>query len=246
MDPTPPPWRVFDAPSSAPTPITPSTGTPAARPATSPAPWPLPVAPGIVAALLAAVALGVLAVVVALGGMAGGTPVDSVGGSGDLPFGSDAVSIGDVVVEVAGAVARPGLYHLSSGSRVGDAIAAAGGFGPRVAADRVDALLNLAAIVKDGERILVPSRDTASAVPGGGAAGGGAGSAAGSPGPALIDINQATREQLDTLPGIGLVTADKIIASRTKEPFKTVGNLRQRGLVGQKVFDNLSALITVG
>jgi competence protein ComEA len=135
------------------------------------------------------------------------------------------------------------VYHLAAGSRVADAIAAAGGYGPRVAADRVASDLNLAALVRDGDRILVPSRDGggpgASQAPGGPAAGG-------KPGAALIDLNHATAEALDSLPGIGPVTADKIIASRAEKPFTSIDELRGRGLVGQKTFDKLKPLITVG
>jgi competence protein ComEA len=107
----------------------------------------------------------------------------------------------------------------------------------------VGAELNLAAVIRDGDRILVPSRDGggpgASRAPGGPAA-------SGKPGSALIDLNRATAEELDSLPGIGPVTADKIIASRSEKPFRTVEELRERKLVGQKTFDKLKPLITVG
>jgi len=194
-----------------------------------------------VAGFGAALILAALAVAVALGGMASGPLGGAVPGSSDLPIGSDPVASAEIVVDVAGAVAQPGVYHLPAGSRVGDAIAAAGGFGPRVAADRVDTELNLAALVRDGDRIIVPSRDDVGSLASGAPSAG----AAGSSKPGLIDLNHATREELDTLPGIGLVTADKIIASRSEKPFRTVDELRERGLVGQKTFDKLRPLITV-
>jgi competence protein ComEA len=106
-----------------------------------------------------------------------------------------------LVIDVAGAVRRPGLYRLRSGSRVDDAIAAAGGATRKAQLDTV----NLAAPVADGEQVVVPERGTAAssaaATP----------SAAGSSPSAPVDLNSATLEQLEALPGIGPVTAQKIL-----------------------------------
>jgi competence protein ComEA len=108
-----------------------------------------------------------------------------------------------VVVDVAGAVRRAGLYRLRSGSRIDDAIAAAGGPTAKAQLDSV----NLAAPVADGEQIVVPGR---------GVAGAAAASppAAGSSPSAPLDLNSATLEQLESLPGIGPVTAQKILDYR--------------------------------
>ena len=105
-----------------------------------------------------------------------------------------------LVVDVAGAVRRPGLHRLAAGARVAAALAAAGG-----ATARADvAAVNLAAPVADGEQIVVPVRGL-----------GGAGSAAsGGAANAPVDLNSADAEQLDALPGIGPSTAAKIIAYR--------------------------------
>jgi len=171
----------------------------------------------------------------------------SIGGGSELDGSGSPAAIGsgqpfgEVVVDVVGAVLRPGVYHLSSGSRIGDAIAAAGGYGPRVAVARVDEELNLAAIVHDGDRVVVPSRDDTAA----GSSHPGSSTAAGGPG-GLIDLNTATEAQLDSLPGIGPVTAGKIIASRADQPFRAVSDLLDRKLVGQKTFDAIQALLTVG
>ena len=114
-----------------------------------------------------------------------------------------------LVVDVAGAVRRPGLYRLAPGTRIADALARAGG--PTAKAD-VD-LVNLAAPLADGEQVVVPVR-------GGAAASGGASPAA------PLDLNSASAEQLDALPGIGPATAAKIVAYRQAHgPFRSVEEL---------------------
>jgi competence protein ComEA len=111
---------------------------------------------------------------------------------------------GTVVVHVAGAVRDAGVYRLRAGARVNDALARAGGATPRADLSQV----NLAAKVEDGRQVLVPRRVAASAVPAP------VGTAA--PGqPAVpVNLNTATLEQLDTLPGVGPATAQKIIDYR--------------------------------
>jgi competence protein ComEA len=116
-----------------------------------------------------------------------------------------------VVVDVAGAVRRPGLYHLPRDARVADAIAAAGGALPKAEVDAV----NLAAPVADGVQVLVPRRGSAGAT---------AGSAGASSGP--VDLNSATAAQLDALPGIGPSTAAKIVAYRQEHgAFRSLAEL---------------------
>jgi competence protein ComEA len=230
------PWRVFDAPA------------PDGRPAPATADRPTSLGPPALAlanprvalfGLAAALGVGALAVVLALG-QSGDRSVVGPGVSSD-PLGSGApdAAAGPIVVDVVGAVVRPGVYHLAIGSRVGDAITAAGGFGPRVDADAIAAALNLAAPLKDGEQVRVPSRDDRPSTSGGGSAGGS------DSGGKLVDLNSATEAELDALPGIGPVTAGKIIEARAKAPFKTVDDLRTLGLVGQKTFDQIKALVTV-
>jgi competence protein ComEA len=149
-----------------------------------------------------------------------------------------------LVVDVQGAVLRPGVLEVQPGARVGDAIAGAGGYSPRLDAERAARELNLAAAVKDGDRIVVPSRDDppASSAPGPrGTDGGGAPGGAGGP----VDLNSATPAELDRLPGIGPVTAQKIIDARAEKPFATVDELRERKIIGQSTFDKLRDLVTV-
>jgi competence protein ComEA len=167
----------------------------------------------------------------------------AIGDRGSSPEPGSTGAVGkQLVVDVQGAVVRPGVIHLPAGSRVGDAIEAAGGFGPRVAAERVGRELNLAALLRDGDQILVPSRDD-STIPAG--AGGGGGSSGASPGTGPIDLNRATATELDALPGIGPVTANKIIAARDERPFASVDELRSRKVVGAATFDKIKDLVVV-
>jgi competence protein ComEA len=148
----------------------------------------------------------------------------------------------DLVVAVAGAVVRPGVYHLPAGSRVGDAIEAAGGFGVSVDAAAVDRGLNLAAVVRDGDKIRVPARGEAAA---GVAAPGSDGAGASRTGGGLVDLNTADAAALDALPGVGPATAAKIIAARDERPFATVDDLLARKVVGAATLEKLRALVAV-
>jgi competence protein ComEA len=146
---------------------------------------------------------------------------------------------GRVAVHVAGRVRHPGLVRLPAGSRVQDAIRAAGGAAPGADLDAV----NLARKLTDGEQIRVPAPGDPAppAVPGvAGPAGPGTAPAA------PLDLNTATVEQLDTLPGVGEVTAGRIVAYRTAHPFTAVDELLEVPGIGQRRFDQLKDLVTVG
>ena len=148
------------------------------------------------------------------------------------------------MVDVAGAVSRPGLYALPPGSRVADAIRAAGGYGPRVDAAAAAATLNLAEVLHDGAKLVVPERGTGRPASSGSVAAdaGGTGGAAGG----LIDLNRASATELDTLPGIGPVTAAKIIAAREERPFQAIDELLARKVVSAPVLAKIRGLVTVG
>ena len=164
----------------------------------------------------------------------------------------------DLVVDVEGAVARPGLVHVPAGGRVGDALTRAGGFGPNADLTRTASDLNLAEPVTDGRKVMVPtigrptSDTSSSAADGGGVAaldpaagdagtGVGTGSASGP-----VDLNRATEAELDALPGVGPATIAKIVAARQSAPFAATEDLRTRKIVGDAVFEQLKGLVTVG
>ncbi|MCU0484029.1 MAG: ComEA family DNA-binding protein [Chloroflexi bacterium] len=154
-----------------------------------------------------------------------------------------------IAVDVGGAVAQPGVYRLAAGSRVADAIAAAGGYSPRVDVSAASEQLNLAAVLADGERVRVPARGEAPAPGGAGPGGtgtGGADSPAATADGGPLDLNRATTAELEALPGIGPVTAARIIAARESAPFTSVDDLRARDLVGAATFAKISALVAVG
>jgi competence protein ComEA len=149
--------------------------------------------------------------------------------------GEVATTSATVVVSVVGLVARPGLVTLPTGSRIADAVEAAGGLLPEADA----ASINLAALVSDGEQIAV-------GVPG--AAAGpapGAGPAAGVTG-ARINLNAASAGELDGLPGIGPVLAERIVAYRTAQgPFTSVDQLDDVPGIGPAIATELAELVTV-
>lgn len=138
-----------------------------------------------------------------------------------------------LVIDVAGAVRRPGLYRLREGSRIDDAIAAAGGPTAKAQLDAV----NLAAPIADGEQVVVPGR---------GVTGAPAASppAAGSSPSAPLDLNTATAEQLDSLPGIGPVTAQKILDYRQAHgAFHSVAELEGVPGIGPGRLSQLKGLV---
>jgi competence protein ComEA len=177
---------------------------------------------------------------------AAGTSEPSPDTSGGLaPGRSDPTAAAEFVVDVEGAVENPGAWRLPSGSRVGDAIRAAGGYSEQVDIDAASRQLNLAEAVADGQQIHVPLRGEADTADANTSDNGSEATPGASPGSGLIDVNHASEEELDTLPGIGPVTAAKITAARQEASFASIDELLQRGVVGQATFDKIRPLITV-
>jgi competence protein ComEA len=151
--------------------------------------------------------------------------------------------VGDpVVIDVEGAVVLPGLLHVPAGSRVGDAIVAAGGYSSAVDLDAAATELNLAATVGDGDKVRVPSlADRIANVPRSPAADGGSAAAPGG----LIDLNHADQAALESLPGIGPVTATKILTARSSQPFSSVDDAATRKVLSASVVEQIRPLVTV-
>lgn len=157
---------------------------------------------------------------------------DSTAGPG-LAEASPTAQEAQVVVDVAGKVRRPGIVRLPSGSRVVDALEAAGG--ARRGADLTG--LNLARVLTDGEQVLVglPAPPVASAAPG-----------APSAGTALVNLNTATQAELETLPGVGPVTATSILEWRTEHgAFSSVDELLEVSGIGDATLAEIAPHVTL-
>jgi competence protein ComEA len=149
-----------------------------------------------------------------------------------LPVGEASETSPTVVVSVVGLVARPGLVTLPTGARVAEAIEAAGG----LLADADPASVNLAAVVSDGEQVAVGTPGSA------GSAGSGD---TGSPG-GLVDLNTAGVAELDALPGIGPVLAQRIVDHRSREgAFRSVDQLDDVPGIGPAIAAELAELVRV-
>lgn len=230
----------------------------------------VPPAALIGAAVLAAVCIAA----VAFGPLSGGTPTfvvpsdsaeESQGEPGDGPAGdagtaaaasgaggsSASAADGDatsspapfVTVHVAGAVADAGVYSIPEGSRVQDAVDAAGG----LAKDAAPNAVNLARVLQDGEQVVIPTQEQVK----GGAlpasesaqASNGSGSSAAA---AVVNINTAGADELDTLPGVGPATAQAIIEERESGgPFASVEDIQRVSGIGEKKFEKLKDSICV-
>jgi competence protein ComEA len=150
-----------------------------------------------------------------------------------------------IVVDVQGAVAAPGVRELAAGSRVADAIDAAGGYGTDADLAAAASAINLAQPLTDGEQIRVPGIGDvqvvaeSSAGPAGsaGATGGGGG---------LVNLNTATPEELEALPGIGPVTVQKIVAARQEQPFASLDDAVQRGVIDRGQLEDIQGVATAG
>ncbi|WP_299757137.1 ComEA family DNA-binding protein [uncultured Chloroflexus sp.] len=140
-------------------------------------------------------------------------------------------TVAPLVVYVSGAVVAPDVYRLTPGARVVDALQAAGGL-----AELADVSgINLAAQVRDGEHIRVPYAGEVMA------------QAATSDQARLINLNRASAAELEELPGIGVALAARIVERReTKGPYQRVEELREVTGIGEKLFNQIAPLVTIG
>lgn len=164
-----------------------------------------------------------------------GAPASPTGSTSPTPA-------AELVVHVLGAVNEPGVVRLPVGSRVVDAIEAAGGLTKAARPGQ----LNLAQVLTDGQQVVVSDEADKSQVRDGGSGGGGAPSG-GSAGPGeLLDLNSATAAQLEELPGVGPVTAQKIIAWRTEHgKFSRIEELQEVSGIGPKSYAEIAPHVRV-
>ena len=157
--------------------------------------------------------------------------VKSVATTTPIEFSSDQVATGSSVIkiDVEGAVVSPGLYSLPEGSRVEDAITAAGGLSKDVDGETLAKSINRAMKLVDGGKIFIPSVHSSPISPQ-------------SPLSPLISVNSGSQSELESLPGIGPVTAKKIIDNR---PYQTPEELVSKKAVGQSVFEKIKNQISL-
>lgn len=178
------------------------------------------------------------AVLLVLGAVAGGVAQRMVQDAAPATIVAEpvATAASELVVDVQGAVARPGVYRLPSGSRVLDALARAGGTVPEAA----PGALNLARPVVDGEQLIVPTVEEAAAAPPPGAPGSGVAA------DGLVSLNRADQTALESLPRVGPSLALAIIAHRDEHgPFTDLAQLDDVPGIGPALLATLTPLVTL-
>lgn len=134
-----------------------------------------------------------------------------------------------ILVDVSGAVIKPGVYEIASDSRIKDAVQKAGGFAQKADKVYISKSINLAQKITDGEKIYIPFVGEETSVVLGSSTG-------------KINLNKATESELDTLSGVGKVTAQKIIKAR---PFTSVEQLLEKKVVSNSVFEKIKDNISL-
>lgn len=143
-----------------------------------------------------------------------------------------------ITVDVSGAVEKPGVYVLAGGARVHDALLAAGGLTSNAARDYLSKYVNLAQKITDGQKIYIPLTDEKMTLK----TPSGAGLIESLNPPNFLDLNTASRTELESLPGIGPVTAEKIIAGR---PYRTLDELVGRKIIFGSLLEKIRGKVTV-
>jgi len=202
----------------------------------------------LVAAAGGAIALAVAAVAVLIVPAEAAAPTSSGDPAAGLLLGTPiaspaaAAAAGTIVVDVEGAVVAPGIRELPAGSRIADAIDAADGYATD--ADLTAASgINLAQPLTDGQQVRVPRIGEAAiaAAPSTAAGGATGGGQSGS-----VNLNTATPEELEALPGIGEVTVQKIVAARQERPFASLQDAVDRGVINRGQLEDIQGVATAG
>jgi competence protein ComEA len=148
----------------------------------------------------------------------------------------------EVLIDVEGAVLKPGIHKLPLESRIQDALLAAGGMSEKADHQQVAKVMNLAAKVIDGGKIYIPFKGETIDASGGQIGKSAEQNLLGAQTGGVININNATEKDLDTLSGVGPATAQKIIAGR---PYSSVEELLSKKMVGKSVFEKIKDKVTV-
>lgn len=177
------------------------------------------------------IALSLLGLVLILGGIF----TSSLNKSKQKDFPKESmVEVKTISVDVSGAVQKPGVYKLKEGSRIEEAIGAAGGFSKNANQEYISKYLNLAQKLVDGSKIYVPFEGETSISQGSQVAGANVST--------KININTANQSELESLSGVGPVTASKIISNR---PYQKIEELLEKKIVGKSVFEKIKESIAV-
>jgi competence protein ComEA len=151
-----------------------------------------------------------------------------------------AIAARDIVIEVSGGVEKPGVYHMPPTARVGDAVAAAGGLSVLANKTTISTQMNMAGKLKDGMKVYVPQNETShnistfSVHP--------TGTSENVPDQAAVNINSSSLDELDSLAGVGPVTAQKIISGR---PYNSLDDLVKKKVMNVKLYEKLKANLSL-
>ena len=153
----------------------------------------------------------------------------------------DVKAEGEICVDIGGAVVTPGVYTVSSGTRLYEVIDLAGGLISNADTDSI----NRAEYVEDGQKIIIPVRPQQTGNEAADGSGAGEGAAAAVSGTGLVNINYADKEELMTLPGIGEAKAQKIIDYRSSTRFRKKEDIKSVNGIGDAVYNSIKDSITV-
>ena len=177
------------------------------------------------------IALSLLGIVLIIGGIfASGLNKSASWRTKEYPKESLVQNIKTISVDVSGAVVKPGVYQLKDGSRIEEAVVLAGGFSETANKEYISKYLNLAQKLSDGSKVYIPTEGESATT------GGGQGIVAGVNVQVKVNINTASQAEIEALPGIGPVTASKIISGR---PYQNTDELLSKKVVSKAVFEKI-------